>query len=80
MHAGVEVGDEAHPGPWDLSDQGAAPLGGAIGWLRIQRPGTSSAATGRLTSSKPCRSGTGRASPRCTTTAWMDTSVRCRGW
>jgi hypothetical protein len=28
MHAGVEVGDEAHPGPWDLSDQGAAPLGG----------------------------------------------------
>jgi hypothetical protein len=54
MHAGVEVGDEAHPGPWDLSDQGAAPLGGAIGWLRIQRPGTSSAATGHLTSSKPC--------------------------
>jgi hypothetical protein len=27
LHAGVEVGDEAHPGPRDLSDQGAAPLG-----------------------------------------------------
>jgi hypothetical protein len=32
MHAGVEAGDEAHPGPWDLSDQGAAPLGG-VDWL-----------------------------------------------
>jgi hypothetical protein len=28
LHIGVEVGDEAHPGPLGLSDQGAAPLGG----------------------------------------------------
>jgi hypothetical protein len=44
------VGDEAHRGPRDLSNQGAAPSGGAIGWLMIRRPGTGSAATGRPTS------------------------------
>jgi hypothetical protein len=27
LHACVEAGDEAHPDPQDLSDQGAAPLG-----------------------------------------------------
>jgi hypothetical protein len=27
LHVVVEAGDEAHPGPWDLSDQGAAPSG-----------------------------------------------------
>jgi hypothetical protein len=27
LHVGVEAGDEAHPGPQDLSDQGAAPSG-----------------------------------------------------
>jgi hypothetical protein len=32
LHASVEAIDEAHLGPWDLSDQGAAPLG-AIDWL-----------------------------------------------
>jgi hypothetical protein len=46
LHAGVEVVDEPHPGPRDLSDQGAAPSGGLIGWLRIRRPGTGSTATG----------------------------------
>jgi hypothetical protein len=28
LHSGVETGDEAHPSQWDLSDQGASPLGG----------------------------------------------------
>jgi hypothetical protein len=27
LHMGVEAGDEAHPGPRDLSDQGATPSG-----------------------------------------------------
>jgi hypothetical protein len=27
LHAGVEAGDEAHPGPQDLSDHRAAPSG-----------------------------------------------------
>jgi hypothetical protein len=27
LHVGVEAGDEVHPGPRDLSDQGAAPSG-----------------------------------------------------
>jgi hypothetical protein len=31
LHIGVEVGDEAHPGPRDLSDQGATLQGGD--WL-----------------------------------------------
>jgi hypothetical protein len=78
------VGDEAHRGPQDLSNQGAAPSsGGSIGWLRIQRPGTSSTATGRPTSSELSQSiigQTGRASPRCTTMARTNTSARCRGW
>jgi hypothetical protein len=52
------VGDEAHPGPRDLSDQGAARSGGSIGWLRIWRPGTGSATTGRPMSFEPCQSGT----------------------
>jgi hypothetical protein len=59
LHAGVEAGDEAHPGPRDLSDQGAAPSKGSIGWLRIVSPGTGSAATRRLTSLELCQSGTG---------------------
>jgi hypothetical protein len=33
MHAGVEVGDEAHPGPCDLSDQGPAPSRRGVNWL-----------------------------------------------
>jgi hypothetical protein len=32
MHVGVEVGVEALPGPWDLSNQGAAPSG-EVYWL-----------------------------------------------
>jgi hypothetical protein len=28
LHTGVEAGDEANSGLWDLSDQGAAPSGG----------------------------------------------------
>jgi hypothetical protein len=60
LHVGVEAGDEAHPSPQDLFDQGAAPSGGLIGWLRIRRSGTGSTATGRLMSSEPCRSRTGR--------------------
>jgi hypothetical protein len=55
---------------------------GSIGWLRIRRPRTGSAATGHLTSLEPSHSGTGRtgrASPQCTAMAQMDTSVRCRG-
>jgi hypothetical protein len=77
------VGDEAHLGPRDVSDQGAAPSRGSIGWLRIRRPGTSSVATGRPTSSEPCQSKTGRtgrASPRCTAMMQMDTFARRRGW
>jgi hypothetical protein len=54
--------------------------GGSIGWLRIQMPGTGSAATGRLMSSESCQSRIDRASPRCTTTVQMDTSARHRGW
>jgi hypothetical protein len=27
LHVVVEAGDEAHLGPWDLSDQGAGPSG-----------------------------------------------------
>jgi hypothetical protein len=83
LHACVEEGDEAHPGPRDLSDQRATPLGGSIGWLRIQRLGTGSAATGHPMSSEPCQSGTeriGRASPQCTATVRMDMSSRRRGW
>jgi hypothetical protein len=85
LHAGVEAGDEAHRGPWDLSDQGAAPSrgGGSIGCLRIHRPGTGSVATRHPTSSKPCQSRTdwtSRAGPQCTATAWTDMSARCRGW
>jgi hypothetical protein len=59
LHACVEAGDEAHSGPRDLSDQGAAPSEGSIGWLRIRRPGTGSVATGCLMSLESCRSGTG---------------------
>jgi hypothetical protein len=59
LHACVEAGDETHPDPQDLSDQGVAPSGGSIGWLRIRRPGTGSAATRRSTSSEPCERGTG---------------------
>jgi hypothetical protein len=34
LHVGVEAGDEARPGPWDLSDQGAAPSRGeGVDWL-----------------------------------------------
>jgi hypothetical protein len=36
LHACVEAGDEAHPGPRDLSNQGATPSGGGggrVGWL-----------------------------------------------
>jgi hypothetical protein len=50
------VVDEAHLGPWDLSDQGAAPSGGSIGWLTIMAHGTGSVATGRPTNSEPYRS------------------------
>jgi hypothetical protein len=28
LHIGVEAGDEDYPGPWDLSNQGAATSGG----------------------------------------------------
>jgi hypothetical protein len=73
LHACVEAGDEAHPDPHDLFDQGAAPSGrGSIGWLRIQSPWTGSVATGHPTSLETCRSGTDRidrASPRCTAMA-----------
>jgi hypothetical protein len=57
--------------------------GGSIGWLRIRRPETSSAATGRPMSLEPCQRGTertDRSSPRCTTTAQTDMSARRRGW
>jgi hypothetical protein len=77
------MGDETHPGPWDLSNQGPAPSGGSIGWLRIQRPRTGSTSTERPTSLEPCQSRTGRtdrASPQCTAMAWTDTSAKCRGW
>jgi hypothetical protein len=83
FHTGVEVGDEAHRGPRDLSDQGAAPSGGSIGWLMIRRSGTGSVATRRPMSSESCQSETGRtgrASPRCTAMAWTDMSSRRRGW
>jgi hypothetical protein len=33
LHVGVEAGDETHPGPYDLSDQGAAPSGEGVDWL-----------------------------------------------
>jgi hypothetical protein len=52
FHAGVEPGDEAHRDPQDLSNQGAAPLGGSIGWLRIRRSRTGSTATGHPTSTE----------------------------
>jgi hypothetical protein len=29
LHADVEAGGKAHPGPWDLSDQGAVPYFGS---------------------------------------------------
>jgi hypothetical protein len=83
LHVGVEAGDEAHPDPWVYLTKEQHLQGGSIGWLRIQRPGTGSVATGRPTSSETCRSGTdwtGRASPWCTTMAWMNMSARCRGW
>jgi hypothetical protein len=32
LHVGVEAGEEAHLGPRDLSDQGAAPSRG-VNWL-----------------------------------------------
>jgi hypothetical protein len=83
LHASVEAEGKAHPGPQDLSDQGGAPSGGSIDWLRIRRPGTDSVATGRPTSSEPYRSGTrrtGRPSPWCTTTACVNTSARRREW
>jgi hypothetical protein len=56
LHIGVEAGDEAHPGPRVLSDQGAAPSwgGGSIGRLRIRRPGTGSTAIGCPMSSELC--------------------------
>jgi hypothetical protein len=53
------VRDEADPGPLYLSDRVAAPSGGSIGWLRIRRPGTGSAATRRPMSSEPCQIRTG---------------------
>jgi hypothetical protein len=33
LHVGVEKGNEAHPGPRGLSDQGAALSGGDVDWL-----------------------------------------------
>jgi hypothetical protein len=30
LHTCVEVGDEAHPGPQDLSNQGVVPSGGRL--------------------------------------------------
>jgi hypothetical protein len=52
LHAYTKAGDEAHPGPRELSDQGAAPSVGSIGWLMIQRPRIGSVATGCLMSSE----------------------------
>jgi hypothetical protein len=67
LHAGVEAGDEADPGPQGLSNQGPPPSGGLIGWLRIKMPGAGSVTTGHPMSLESCWTGTvrtGRASPR----------------
>jgi hypothetical protein len=78
---GVEAEDEAHPGPWDLSDHGVAPSGG-VDWL-VKDSEAWDWLCGYWASDEfkaILERNRGRARPQCTTTARMDMSARRRGW